>query len=414
MVIFLEERIQFDGIKLRKIREGKTEIFVPDPKEYVKDKAEYLPAALPVFYNPMMEINRDITLLSIYAYLNTFAAYAENIYLEALAGTGIRGFRIVREIHNSDITVILNDINPVATRLMQFNIERLSFPKNRVRIYNEDANFLFLKLKKEKIRPNIIEIDPYGTPAPFLFNALNLISGREDLLIITATDTAPLTGKYPYAALRKYGVRSVKNPFSREIALRFLLYTIGREAAILSKRAIPLFGVFLHHFIKVILLVKRGKTEANKFWGSVGWVSFCPICHEFYMSRKIYNFPPTSCKFSTHGSTEILGPTWIGTIFNREFAEHMLTALNKIDINQKNARILRKIIEWDAFNDDLLFYYDIEEIARRLKTSVPKIEDVISVLMKNGFRASRTHFNPKGIKTNAKIEKLVEAVRKFQ
>jgi len=413
LVTFLEEKIEYKGLILRKIREGSTELFVPDPESYVPRKNYYLPAALPVFYNPLMEINRDITIALIKTYLSMFAKENDLIYVEALAGTGIRGFRILNEIEDNNVMVILNDLNPKAIDLMQFNLEILNFPENKLKIYNLDANYLFLKLRRNKIIPSIIEIDPYGTPIPFIFNAIKALTGKNGLLIVTATDTAPLTGKFPNAALRKYGCRIIKNPFSREVAVRALIYTIGREASILSKRGIPLFAVFLHHFIKVAILFTRGKKHANEFWKSIGWVSFCPICNEFYIASGLHNFPMLYCEEKEHGSTEVLGPLWINSLFDKNFSDKMLDVLGKVKINKKNSELLKKIISQEMSAADLPLFYDVHEISRRLGKSAPKTDSVVNELINHGFRASRTHFNPRGVKTNARLRDIIEILNKI-
>lgn len=414
LVEFLDERTEINSLSLRKIREGATEIFVPDPETYVSAPNKYLPAELPVFYNPLMEINRDISILSVRYYIENYLDEEENIYyVEALAGTGIRGFRILKELPNTHITVILNDANPLATELMKFNTEQLGISSDRIKIYNYDANFLLLKLRKEGIIPNIIEIDPYGSPAPFIFNAIRAIKGKNGLLLVTATDSAPLSGKFLNAALRKYGAYIIKNPFPREIAVRTLYYMIGREATILAKRIRPLFSTFIRHFIKVIMLVNRGKKEADKFWNSVGWVSFCPVCNEFYVSKTLGTFPPFYCQYDNHGETKIIGPLWTDPIFDTEFLEYVYRLLSDgaISISTKSANVLKKIVSWEKNTSHIPFFYDIHEISRMLKMPAPKTDYVVNLLLNLNFVAGRTHFNPRGIKTDARLPQILKILK---
>jgi tRNA (guanine26-N2/guanine27-N2)-dimethyltransferase len=50
------------------IREGKVKVVVPKLKAFKKQPCDYAPSKAPVFYNPVMELNRDITILAFQAY----------------------------------------------------------------------------------------------------------------------------------------------------------------------------------------------------------------------------------------------------------------------------------------------------------------------------------------------------------
>ena len=397
MVVFQDTTLDFEDLKLRLIREGATDYFIPDPLYYVKDKYSYLPTELPVFYNPLTEINRDLSILALKAYMSIVGSL--EVYIEALAGTGIRGFRVYNEV-SRNILIIQNDINPLAYKLMNFNKEYWNIPDEKMRLYKEDANFLlYYLLKKEKIRPDAIEIDPYGTPAPFLASTLNAIKGKNGLVLITATDTAPLTGKYPNPALRKYAVLLKKSPFSKEVAVRALIYAIGKEATVFSKRIIPLFGFFMHHFIKIAAIVTRGKKEADKFWREVGWV----ILKNSYFSIHNDIIPPCG--------EELIGPLWIGMIYNKAFLQEMINELKKSRISKRNKQIIERILSWEIEIPEQPFYYDLHLLASELKANPPPIDKVINALKSLGYEAVRTHFGNWCVRTNAPIEVLKNVIK---
>ena len=48
-------------------------------------------------------------------------------------------------------------------------------------------------------------------------------------------------------------------------------------------------------------------------------------------------------------------------------------------------------------------YFTLDEIASKMKSSPPKLENAISNLQKNNFVASSTSFSPTGFRTNARI-----------
>ena len=50
------------------INEGKIKVLVPNLKAYGVTPSDYAPSKAPVFYNPVMEFNRDLSVLVFQAY----------------------------------------------------------------------------------------------------------------------------------------------------------------------------------------------------------------------------------------------------------------------------------------------------------------------------------------------------------
>ncbi len=396
MVELLEETRTVADIILRKIRENKTEIYVPDPKHYKKKRTDYLPSTLPVWYNPRMEINRDITIIAIQAYKNIMGMEDEIVYIEGLAGTGIRGFRVYNELvkeKNIPIEVIINDVDETACELLKYNHREIGEPRE-MKIYCEDYNYLLHKYKREKenIKKHIdiIELDPYGTPMPFVATTAQYLKGKNGLLIASATDQAPLYGKQRESALRKYASWLKKTKFSPEIGTRTLIYAIGKEFTIFSKNIEPLFAIVYDGFIKIIARVQKGKLKANKFWTQIGFLEYDP--ENPYKSRLVQatNFQ--------NPEKEYIGPTWIGTLANEEFCQEMLNALKSTEIKRGNKRALERFLKWLIEGADMPLYIDINDIAKQLKKQPPPMEEIVEKLNQKGIRATRTFFNYNAIK----------------
>jgi len=405
----LDETRELDGIVLRLIREGSTNLYVPDPFYYKKGKTDYLPSTLPVWYNPKMEINRDITILA----LATFFYENEDdiTYIEALAGTGVRGFRVINElkkIFGERLRVVINDINPFACKLMKFNAEVFKYEEN-LEITCQDANLMLLTYRKKSGNPiSAIEIDPYGSPMPFIPSAAQIIRGREGLILASSTDLAPLFGKYPESALRKYAVRLKKTKFDAEIAARALIYSIGKEFTIYSKRFAPLFVLYYDGFIKVIGVVKKGKIPANQFWHNIGWFHYSP--------KNIFNSSFSRELCANHREeVETLGPVWIGTLCDTSFCEKMLDVLKTLEIDPRNKERLEKFIRWSIAGCDLPLYIDIHEICKMYKLKTKPIDVVLEELKKEQIRATRTFFNYNAIKVDdlqLGVNKVIEILKK--
>ena len=67
---------------------------------------------------------------------------------------------------------------------------------------------------------NIVDLDPFGSPAPYLDAATRSVV---HLLEVTATDTAPLCGAHFNSGMRKYAAVPLNNEFHSEMGVRILL-----------------------------------------------------------------------------------------------------------------------------------------------------------------------------------------------
>ena len=91
---------------MQTIEEGKAEAFIY-PGETTKK--------LTVFYNPEMQEHRNLTI----SILNSY--FPDNfLALDALAGSGIRGIRIIKETKGN---VVFNDVTTDAFNLIKKNLE---------------------------------------------------------------------------------------------------------------------------------------------------------------------------------------------------------------------------------------------------------------------------------------------------
>ena len=80
------------GFPTEVVTEGRVRIVVPKLKAFVKSPSEYAPSKAPVFYNPVMELNRDIAVLALQAYQKT--VNREITVCEPLAGCGAKEYAL--------------------------------------------------------------------------------------------------------------------------------------------------------------------------------------------------------------------------------------------------------------------------------------------------------------------------------
>lgn len=363
-------------MKLRKIQEGKIKLWIPLGDKY---KA-------PVFYNPEAELTRDVSVSAI----QTFQKHFKNkiTICDSLAGTGVRGLRYAKEISNIK-KVVLNDKNPIAVKLIKKNIKenRLS---RKCKVIKSDANVL---LHQNVF--NVIDIDPFGTPVNFLDSAARSIY-HKGFLCITATDQAPLCGTYPLTCLRKYGILSMKTDYYAELGMRVLISNIILTLSKRERVFIPLLSHSTRHYFRVFGKIEHlGKMRdiLKKF----GFVMDCKCGNREYgeLKEKCY----CGKKF------RITYPVYLGKILDKKFCKKVLADIRKRDFKLKKdeIKLLKSLIEE---SDMPPFYYNLHYLAKILKKEVPKSETIIKKLKSKGFKASRTHFCPTAIKTDARFKEL--------
>ncbi len=342
-----------------------------------------------VFYNPRMKLNRDISILA----LSVFAEEIKKpvIIADTLAATGVRGVRYALEVPNV-LEVLFSDLNPTAIDLIKKNVAKNKI-KNAV-IVQEDAN-VFLSGRKNKI--DFVDIDPFGTPLPFLDSSARAVS-INGMLAITATDTAPLSGTYPRAALRKYGAKPLRCDIQHEIGIRILTANIARECAKYDKGLTPVLSLSDLHYFRVFGKVKKTKSAADQSMKSIGYIIYCKECG-------YRRYVPDNCQKccpNCSAKTDYAGPLWTGKIFDADFCAKVFEK-SKEPEDKRLGKILGLIRDESMIDAP---WYEIGFLSSVFHVNPPKIDEFIEKLQRGGFRASRTHFSPTGVRTDAKITEI--------
>ncbi len=388
----LEELSRRVGFELREIREGKTRLIVPRV-----EKEEDIYEA-PVFYNPRMALSRDVGVLVV-EWLRREVGREVRI-CEPMTGIGARGIRYVNEVEGTG--GLLSDTNPVALVLTYENA-KLNGILDRIDIEMGDARFV---LSASYGKFDLVDVDPFGTPAPFVESAI-LALRKGGILAVTATDMRPLCGIKPYAALRKYGSLPLKTEYCHEIALRIVLAHIAKTAALQERWIRPLVSHYAEHYVRAIVRVFKGKGEAREQVRSLKYIAHCPNCSW----REVSNLEeiPRECP-RCRSRTAVGGPIWAGNFADVNACARLIEFTGGKELQEKER--VRKMLDLISNEQNMPpYFYSLHEVARALKTSAPKMVNVIEELRSRGFKASRTHFSPLGIKTDAGIDEVEEVVR---
>jgi tRNA (guanine26-N2/guanine27-N2)-dimethyltransferase len=382
-----------------KIVEGSTKLLVP-----ALCLVSRVPPRRPAFFNPSAKLSRDISILLYRSFLHGMGKN-KKIFADPLSGVGARALRVAVEVAEID-KVYINDVNPLAiefskkTALLNFVEGKCNFS------INEACKFL---LSTDE-RFTIVDLDPFGSPAPYIDCAVRSVINL-GLLSVTATDTAVLCGIFSDVCFRKYYSRPIRCHYGNEIAIRILLSLVSLTASRLGLSIEPLFAHSYSQYIRVYVRLKLSSAEANRVRQKLGFIQHCYNCGNRTIAKE---YEKVDVCDLCGKILKVAGQLWISKLFNKTLVEKMDTSnLKKIHSSIEDnvivdGSILRTCLEE---NDDIPYYFITDEIAAKLKTSPYSVERTIERLSEAGYRASRTILNTRGFKTDAKIEDILNLLR---
>lgn len=346
-------------------------------------------AGMEVFYNPLMKSNRNISFLL----LNSIGNKDMNIALP-LAGSGIRGLRFLQELEEDKINhLFVNDKKENFSKTFTENLRLNKIRKTKVSIHNEEASLFLLNQVNDRKKPknycgyfDYIDIDPFGSPNPFISAAIARIS-RNGILAVTSTDTAALTGTYPKVTKRKYWSRNTKNFLMHELGLRILIRKVQLQGIQFEKALVPVLSYHKDHYFRVYFRSERGKTK----------------CDEIIRQHKYFLLNPKTLgfrisEFNKEEGFEYFGPLWTGNLFDKSLLRKMVKN-NPFPEEKKFLEILKN-------EKDIPGFYDLHVISKKYKLPTPKMG-----LMLEKLRATTTHFSKYGVKTEKDIKEIVSSMK---
>lgn len=395
------------------MNEGNIKFWSYSPKEY-SNGGSSLSKSMPVFYNPVMVINRDITLIVYKTVQKIFKQNNPNDpykICDIMAASGIRDIRLLKFL-DSPLEITMNDLNPGALKLIEKNLA-LNSLSSGFKLVNFEAIYFLHHIRNQNQFFNVIDIDPFGTPNIFIESALRAVN-IGGILAITATDTPVLFGVRSDACMRKYNTRSLKSSFLKELGLRILIYFCAIRAHPLLLSVEPLLSLSSEHFIRIFLKIHRGQEETLQNAQEFGYVLWCRNCDwrlTIGMDIRGHDFFCPDC----HSKVEYGGPLWIGPIHNQKFVMECRDLLeNCISSEIPTRKRLGKILDYISHEDEFpLGYYDIPYICDKMQIEVPSMKDLLSKIQESGFRVGRVHIDFDSIKTDIPLTQLKNILQNF-
>lgn len=374
------------------ILEGKTTLLVPKVS-----MESGTPPKMPAFYNPQAKFNRDLSISIYKAIARKLSGHIR--MADSLAGVGARGVRVALEVPEID-EVLMNDLNSVAMEYAKASAT-INGVYDRCSFSTLDVCHFLIEHSSPRDRFDIVDIDPFGSPAPYLDCVARAVRDG-GMISATATDTAVLCGVYPKVSARKYFGYSLNTEYCHEIGIRLLIGALAHSAMRLDLGISPLFSHSTRHYIRIYATISSGASYADETRDSLGYILHCFNC----FSRRISSTIEKNCN-ECGKIFRFAGPLWIKEFHNSNFLSYLL---NNIDLTRDCEKAIRSSLN-EA--DMPPTYYVPDKIADKLQLKVPRLNDIINSMRDKGYRATRSAINSKGIKTDAPSSVITEIIKEL-
>ncbi|MCJ1269728.1 RNA methyltransferase tRNA(m5U54)methyltransferase [Lobaria immixta] len=406
----------------------------------------------------------------------TFVSAGEFRILDALSATGLRAIRYAKEVPMVT-SVVANDLSLQATDSIKLNVDHNQV-SGKVSVTTGDAQAHMHNVASSLNRGRqslyeVIDLDPYGTAAPFLDAAVRAVVDG-GLLCITCTDAGVFASLgYLEKTYSQYGGLPFKGPQSHEAGLRLILHAIAACAARYGLSIEPLLSLSIDFYARVFVRVRRSPAEV-KFLASKTMIIYncdegCGAWSTQFLSQSrakkdkngdtIYKFSlakaPSANQFCSHCGfkTHLSGPMWGGPTHNPHFIQRILATLPSLSRDtyatipriegmlhvalHESASFVTKPSSADSVEQDHSetisiignsqpfppvdpsvrdahpFFITPPSLAKVLHCVSPSDSAIRGALAHLGYRTSRSHTKPGSICTDAPWTVIWEVMREW-
>ncbi len=356
--------------------------------DYIREGKAKLYPTKDAFYNPKMESLRNLSVM----FLNAVSTKKKRV-LDSTAASGIRAIRYAKEAGAKD--VVLLDMNKKASEVAKKNVKLNNL---KFKVFNESIQQF---ANKDRISFEIIDHDPFGSPAPNLFDLLKM-SWDGTLLMITATDTAVLCGAHAGACLKIYGSKPLHNELCKEVGIRILLSYVGREAAQFNFGMEPLLSVSDLHYMRIFVRMNFGAEKTIESVRTSGLGTFCRKCYDFKFAKGLAPSISQRCS-NCNSELESFGPLWLGSLYDKKLVRKMMQS----SITGREKEQMKLICD----ELDTPLFYSGPRLTKTLGMGAVSHYKIMEKLQKSGNKVTKTQFDESGFKTNASSSEVLKAVK---
>jgi len=396
--------------------------------------------------------------------------------LDALSATGLRALRYAKELPFAT-HVVANDVSKEAVKSIELNIDH-NDARNIVHSNVDDARaYMYSKAGNERSssdsyihRFDVVDLDPYGTAAPFLDAAIQCLADG-GLLCVTCTDAGVFASNgYPEKAYALYGGIPCKGPWSHEAGLRLILNSIATTAARYGLAIEPLLSLSIDFYARVFVRLHKSPQDVKMLAGTTMMVYNCdagcgawstqPVARNqakqdkkggtFY--KHSFAQAPSVHQQCDHCGTKMHlgGPMWAGPLHNPYFVQRMLDRVTSLDtkvygtidrlrgmltlaleedltLASSNTQANTSASRSDALStnssviprvppttiDSSPFFFIPGFLAKVIHCATPAEDQLRGAIRSLGYLVTRSHCKPGSFKTNAPWTTLWEIMREW-
>jgi tRNA (guanine26-N2/guanine27-N2)-dimethyltransferase len=393
--------------------------------------------------------------------------------LDALSATGLRAIRYAHEIPFAT-SVTANDLLPAATETINLNVQHNNLSGKIVSSTGNALTHMYSLVgevvdhkgrQKPSKKYDVIDLDPYGTAAPFIDAAVQSVRDDGGLLCVTCTDAGVWASNgYPEKAYSLYGGVPIKGPHSHEGGLRLILHAIATSAARYGLAIEPLLSLSIDYYARVFVRIRKSPANVKFLAGKTMLVYNCDSgCGAwttqllaknklapnkngkgtFY--KHVFALAPATSEHCEHCGTKthMAGPMYAGPIhspaFIRRILDHlpnvsketyattdriegmlnlaldeMLPPVEDATVSSLEAPPLRKFVKEDpAAVDHYPFFFIPSVLSKVIHCVTPHENALRGALRHLGYRVTRSHTKPGTIKTDAPWSVIWEVMREW-
>ncbi|KAK3114816.1 RNA methyltransferase tRNA(m5U54)methyltransferase [Teratosphaeriaceae sp. CCFEE 6253] len=394
--------------------------------------------------------------------------------LDALSATGLRALRYAAEIPSAT-AIVANDMDRNAVKSIRAHVEHNKLAGIITASHNNAIGHMYSIAfpPTDSHGPShisgkydVIDLDPYGTAAPFIDSAMQALNDG-GLLCVTCTDSGVFAScGYAEKTYSLYGGMPIKGPHSHEGGLRLIINSVASAAAKYGLAVEPLLSLSIDFYVRIFIRVNKSPADVKFLAGKTMLVydcdAGCGSWHTQMLGRNTrqtgkgastnptFNFKhgiaqgPSSDRLCEHCGSKmhVAGPMWGGPMHNAAFVEKLLrdveaadksiyhtttrlegmldTALNELEVIPETSAALREASATELIPktppeavDLHPFFFIPSALAKVIHCIAPSEVAIKGALRHAGYRATRSHCKPGSIKTDAPWSAIWEIMREW-
>ena len=403
--------------------------------------------------------------------------------LDALSATGLRALRYAAEIPFAT-DIVANDMDRNAVKSIRLHLEHNKVA-DKVKANHGNAIGLMYATAHPPFdthgphhtnaKYDVIDLDPYGTAAPFIDAAVQALNDG-GLLCVTCTDSGVFAScGYSEKTYSLYGGMPVKGAHCHEGGLRLIINCVATAAAKYGIAVEPLLSLSIDFYARCFIRVSKSPADV-KFTASKTMLVYecdhgCGAWQTQMLGRTsrqqgkkesnvkstqsnpTFNFKhhiaqgPSAGRSCEHCGSKmhVSGPMWAGPLHNATFVEKLLndasaadeslyqtkprlegmldTALNELVVIPEHKDIWHSTTHANGsfylcktppeVYDPKPFFFIPSALAKVLHCVAPPEAAVKGSLRHAGMMATRSHCKPGSIKTEAPWSVIWHVMREW-